>query len=317
MPGGCVSTSKNTNYIYCCTKSYAKFFTQSIFSSISVIALRKFFSMNKLVLYCSLLLIMGFNACTPNNVVEDNSIKHFFDENKVNGTFAIFDNAQGIFNVYNLNRYKDSTYLPASTFKIINGLIGIETGKIINERMVIPWDGVTRRPEWDKDLTMAEAFKVSAVPYFQEIARRIGKDTMQHWIDSLGIGSRYNKFTITNNLDTFWLDNSMQVTPDEELGIVKKLYFNQLPFQGRTQDIVKKLMEQENNANYRLSYKTGLGTGKNGNTIGWVTGWIEENKHVYPFVLNIEGPQNADLSATRITILKGILKQYGFFEGKK
>ena len=49
-------------------------------------------------------------------------------------------------------------------------------------------------------------------------------------------------------------------------------------------------MQQENNANYRLSYKTGWGFRENGNAIGWVAGWIEENVHVYPFVLNIEGP---------------------------
>jgi len=263
-------------------------------------------------------------ACSPNNVQVDNSLKHFFDDNKVTGTFGIFDNGQGIFTIYNLDRYKDSTFLPASTFKIINALIGIETGRVENEKSLIPWDGVVRTfpngdtaKAWNKDLTMEEAFKVSAVPYFREVARRIGKDTMQKWLDTLGFGSRYSKFNIGNNLDTFWLDNSLKVTPDEELGLVKKLYFNQLPFQSRTQDIVKKLMQQENNANYRLSYKTGWGFRENGNAIGWVAGWIEENVHVYPFVLNIEGPHNMDMQTVRANILKGILTQQGFFQGKK
>jgi len=262
--------------------------------------------------------LFSFAACSPNNVTVDDSLKKFFDDNKVTGTFGLFDNGQGQFTIYNLSRYKDSTYLPASTFKIVNSLIGIQTGRIVDEKMVIPWDGVVRaNPDWNKDLTMQEAFKVSAVPYYQEVARRIGKDTMQFWLDTLGLGSRYKKFSITNNLDTFWLDNSLKVTADEELGLIKKLYFNQLPFQSRPQDIVKKIMLQESNSNYKLSYKTGWGFRENGNAIGWVVGWVEENQHVFPFVLNIEGPHDTDIKTVRLNILKGILKKQGFFEGKK
>ena len=269
-------------------------------------------------------LLFSLAACSPNNVTVDDSLKKFFDDNKVTGTFGLYDNGLGNFTIYNLSRYKDSTYLPASTFKIINTLVGIQTGRIRDERMVIPWDGVIRKypngdtaTAWNKDLNMEEAFKASALPYYQEVARRIGKDTMQRWLDTLGFGSRYKKFTITNNIDTFWLDNSLKVTPDEELGLVKKLYFNQLQFQGRPQDIVKKLMLQENNANYKLSYKTGWGFSENGNAIGWVVGWIEENQHVFPFVLNVEGPHNTDMPTVRMNILKGILKEQGFFLGKK
>lgn len=269
-----------------------------------------------LVLYCA--------ACSPNNVTVDDSFKNYFDSNHVTGTFGMFDNAQGQFTVYNLSRFKDSAYLPASTFKIVNSLIGIETGRIASEKMIIKWDGTVRKyPNgdtaslWNKDLTMEDAFKTSAIPYYQEVARRIGKDTMQHWLDSLGYGSRYGKSKITSNIDTFWLDNSIKVTADEQLGLVKKLYFNQLPFQKRTQDIVRKLMAQDTTAKYRLYYKTGWGFKEDGNGLGWAIGWIEENKHVYFFALNIEGPHNTDMTPVRLNILKSILKQQGFFEGKK
>ena len=267
------------------------------------------------ILYFTFFILL--NACSQNNVTVDDSLKKYFDENHVTGTFGLYDNGQGQFTIYNLSRFKDSAYLPASTFKIVNSLIGIETGTITNEKMVIPWDGIPRRPEWDKDLTMEEAFKVSAVPYYQEVARRIGKHTMQHWLDTLGYGSRYGKAIIKTSIDTFWLDNSIKITSDEQLGLVKKLYFKQLPFQGRSQDIVKRIMLQENNANYNLSYKTGWGFRENGNAIGWVVGWIEENQHPYLFVLNVEGPHNTDIAIVRMNILKGILKQLGFFEGKK
>jgi beta-lactamase class D len=230
----------------------------------------------------------------------------------------MYDNGHAQFTIYDLRRYADSVYLPASTFKIVNSLIGLQTGIISDEKMVIPWDGIVRsNPDWNKDLTMEQAFKVSAVPYYQEVARRIGKDTMQHWLDSLGYASKNGRAVIKDDIDSFWLDNNIKVTADEQLGLVKKLYFDQLPFQKRVQEIVKKVMLQENNANYKLSYKTGWAYRENGNSIGWVIGWEEENLHPYFFVLQIEGPHDMDMKNIRISILKNILTQYGFFKGNK
>lgn len=166
---------------------------------------------------------------------------------------------------------------------------------------------------------MYEAFRVSSVPYYQEIARRIGRDTMQLWLDSLKYGAQYDtqKVVIRGPVDSFWLNNSIKVTPDQQLGLVKKLYFDQLPFFKTYQEMVKRAMLFENNTNYRLGYKTGLGYRENGNMIGWVTGWIEENGHPYFFVLNLETPdKNAEMQIIRMKILKDILKQLGFLEGK-
>ncbi len=273
----------------------------------------------KIIAYC-LSLIVVIASCSPNNVKKDNSLKKYFDENKVDGCFALMDNGTGQFTVYNLSRYRDSSYLPASTFKIVNSLIGLQTGKIVNDSMVIKWDGVERRAEWNKDLTMYEAFRVSAVPYYQEVARRIGKDTMQYWLNQLKYGAKSDtaKVAITTTIDSFWLDNSIKVTPDQQLGLVKKLYFDELPgFFKSNQEVVKRAMLFENNTNYRLGYKTGWGFKENGNSIGWIVGWIEENSHPYFFVLNIESPdKDVDMVKVRLKMLKDILKQLGFFEGK-
>ena len=98
----------------------------------------------------NLLLTINFSlltliSCSPNNVKIDNSIQKYFDSNKVAGTFGLYDNGTGQFTIYNLSRFKDSAYLPASTFKIVNSLIGIETGKIVNDKMLIKWDGVNKQ----------------------------------------------------------------------------------------------------------------------------------------------------------------------------
>ena len=258
-------------------------------------------------------------GCMPNNVTDDNSIKRYFDESNVTGCFGMFDNGQGQFTIYNSKRFRDSAYVPASTFKIVNALIGIETGRIKDDSVEIKWDGIVRSNlEWNRDLIFRDAFRFSSVPVFQQLARRIGKDTMQRWLDTLGYGRRYQKPQIGDNLDTFWLDNSLKVTADEQLGLVKKLYFKQLPFQERSQRIVADMMLVESNSNYQLSYKSGWGHSENGNSIGWLVGWIEENKHPYFFVLQVESrdPQ-LNIAPLREKLLKQILRQYGFMEGRK
>jgi len=266
-----------------------------------------------------LLLFSFLCSCSVNNTTEDNSLSKYFAQNKLDGTFALFDNGTGEFTVYNIGRYRDSAYLPASTFKIVNSLIGIETGVVKDSATIIPWDSVVRKiPEWNQDLKMYEAFKYSCVPWYQELARRIGKNAMQHWLDTLGYARLHGKPEIKDNLDTFWLDNSLLISPDEELGLVKKLYFDQLPFRKSVQQAVRNVMLQEDNTAYKLSYKTGWGFDEENNSIGWLVGWIEENSHVYFFATLLKSKdKNFDMLPARIGITKDILKHYGFFEGKK
>ena len=266
------------------------------------------------------ILISFLHSCSPNNVEEDNSLGKYFTENKVTGCFGLYNNATNEFTFYNKKRFTDSSFLPASTFKIINSLIGLQTGVITNDSMVIKWDSVKRSVEaWNKDLSMYEAFRVSAVPYYQEVARRIGKERMEYWMDTVnyGAGSKDTAFRISTAIDTFWLDNSLKITPDEELGLIKLLYFDQLPFFKTYQETVKKAMLFENTTVYRLAYKTGWGRKENGNHLAWAVGWVEENNHPYFFVLNFESSDvNADIPAIRMKILKDLLTQLGFFKGK-
>ena len=274
--------------------------------------------MQRLSLYL-LALCFCLGACSPNNVKEDSAIKTYFDSVGVTGCFGLYDNGQGDFTIYNLQRFRDSVYSPASTFKIVNSLIGIETGRVKDDSTVFKWDSTLRgRSECNTDMSMYTAFRLSCPPYYRQLARRIGKDTMQHWLDTLGYASKKGRFEIKNNLDTFWLDNSIKITADEELGLAKKLYFDQLPFQKRSMQIVRRMMLWENNSNYKLSYKTGWGTLENGHDLGWIVGWIEENNHPYFFVLQLESStRNFEMRTVRINLLKAILKHMGFFEGKK
>ncbi|GAA4317553.1 class D beta-lactamase [Compostibacter hankyongensis] len=261
---------------------------------------------------CGLLLA----ACSPNRIHQREEWGKYFSANGVTGSFMLYNNASGDFDVYNLKDIQQRSS-PASTFKIMNALTGLETGVISDTNMVIPWDGVPRQvPEWNQDLSMGNAFRYSAVPYYQEVARRIGRKTMQQWLDSV----KYGNMIIGPHIDSFWLDNSLQLSPDEELGFIKQLYFSKLPFQERSQRLVREVMLMEQTSGYKLSYKTGWETrvGDSSRQNGWLVGWEEENKHVYFFVLHLEGPPDRkDFGAVRFKIFHAIMEKEGFFKGQK
>ncbi len=264
--------------------------------------------------FFSAIIVFIFAGCSVNQAEMDNNLEKYFAARGVEGSFTMLNNSNGKITVYNM-AVDTTRVLPASTFKIVSSLIGLETGVITDENMTIPWDGTKRSvEEWNKTMDMKEAFKVSNVAYYQEVARRIGKDTMQQWIDTLNYGNKY----IGEQVDSFWLNNNLKISPDEQLGLLKKLYFDQLPFRKSVQQTVRNLMLQEDNTAYKLSYKTGWGFDEQNNAIGWLTGWIEENNHVYFFVTLLKSKnKDFDMKPARIGITKDILKEYGFFEGKK
>lgn len=270
--------------------------------------------MNKNPFLFLLVFAITLHSCILNKARIDNDLKKYFDSAHVEGTFTMLNNQSGDITVYNMEM-DTQRFSPASTFKIVNTLIGIETGRITDENMLIKWDGVVRPVDsWNKDLTMKEAFRVSAVPYYQEVARRIGKDTMQHWIDSL----QYGNMNLSGPVDSFWLNGALKISPDEQLGLMFQLYFDKLPFSKYAQQIVRDVMLQEDNDKYKLSYKTGWGEDEQKNQIGWVTGWVEENRHVYFFVIFLRSPdKNIDMPKVRMQVTKGILTELGFLKGQK
>ena len=213
-------------------------------------------------------------SCTVNNVTVDDSIEKYFKDNQVEGTFGMFDNSRGSFTIYNLDRFKQN-FPPGESFMIFNKLVGVHTGKLASDTVQID---------------------------FNTLNQLIGKDTLQFWVDSVKYGNKK------------WKQDSITISPDEQLGLVKRLYFKQLPFRSSVQEAIKKSLIVENNAQYQLAYqKTSLIA--NNKKISWMIGWVEENRHVYPFVINYSSALDADASTISTSLCKEILKHIGFFKG--
>ena len=257
-------------------------------------------------LFWSLLAVLAiFSSCTLNNVNKDDAAAVYFKQNNLDGTFALLDNVHELFTVYNLNKYKDSSYAPGGSFGLLTTLLSIETGRYLDEKSMIPTPHDT--------LSLGEAFHLGDETVMEREIARIGIDTLQTWMDSL----HYGKGSPVTANTAFWKNDSLKITPDEQLGFFSKLYFEKLPFQKRTQQIVHRLMVRENNTLYTLAYKSSWDQLPSGKYLGWIVGWIEENKHVYFFVINATPVEGTPTQGVLLKTVKAILKHYGFFEGKK
>jgi len=227
----------------------------------------------------------------------------FFKERNIHGCFLLYDLKQNKYLGYNLSR-TDSAFIPASTFKIFNSLVALETGVIKNENEIIKWDSVDRHNEqWNKDNNLRSAFKYSVVWFYQELARRIGQDRMQKYIDTAGYGNK----NINGGIDFFWLKGDLRITPKQQIDLLVRLYNNDLPFSRKTMDIVKEIMLFEKTDSYVLRAKNGWGMQLTPQ-VGWFVGYVVKGNDVFFFANNIDIKKDEDANG-RIPVTKDILKR--------
>jgi beta-lactamase class D len=240
-------------------------------------------------IFVIILLSISAIACTPNNVKISSTIGQQIDSAGMQGSFALMENSSEAFTVFNLSAYKDSGYAPLNTFFALPILIGFDRGQLNADTNT--WVSM--------DSSM----------YYQQLVAQIGRATILQAIDSL----HYGKGIVSANMEGFWKDASLLITADEQLGFIKRLYFDALPFQKRSQALFKKMILKEQNSNYQLSYLVATDTAV-GNQ-AWVLGYIEENLHPYFFVLHTSATDGKDLKNRNVNLLKSILVKEGFFKG--
>lgn len=223
--------------------------------------------------------VLLLTSCVSQPTTEiRNDFKKYYDQYQVTGAMVIFDEKNDNYICYN-EPMANQAFIPASTFKICNSLIGLETGVISDENFVIEWDSITRQVEaWNKDQDMKSAFKNSTVWYYQELARRVGHTKMKYWLDQ----AQYGNSDTTGGIDMFWLTGGLRVTPMQQIDFLKRLHDEKLPFSKRSIGIVKKIMIRDSTEMYILRGKTGWGI-QNGLNIGWFVGYIETAEGVYYF----------------------------------
>lgn len=181
---------------------------------------------------------------------------------------------------------------PCSTFKVWNTLIGLETGLITSpDEPFYKWDGETRFiPEWNRDLTLREAYQVSCVPAYQALARRVGHDRMKAWIGRLPYGDA----NMSAGLDVFWLPEkgreTLMITPMEQARLMSRLAKGDIPASSQSLDTLREIMKTRATSRGTLYGKTGTGKNPDGQIQnGWFVGYVVSGKTTYAFAATGRG----------------------------
>lgn len=273
-------------------------------------------------IYFILIMAICFSACSGNKntaveqsgegKMENQIIKAEFqsiiDSSEVVGSILIYDLQKDIYYANDFE-WANRGNLPASTFKIANSIIGLESGVIESDSTIFKWDGEKKwLKKWEQDLVLKDAFHFSCVPCYQEVARKIGEGRMNDFLRKLDYGDMK---VDSSNIDKFWLEGDSRISQMQQIDFLKRFYESRLPILERTEKIMKSMMVMEENDQYKLSGKTGLSI-SNEVYNGWFVGYIELENNTYFFATNLEPKEDFDFDTfikKRLDLIFGALKQ--------
>jgi beta-lactamase class D len=191
---------------------------------------------------------------------------------------------------------------PCSTFKIPNSLIGLDTGVISGPEFALKWNGVMQPiAPWNQDHTLRSAMSNSVLWFYQEIARRIGPERMQTYVDRFQYGNRDTSGGITN----FWLESTLQISAEEQVAFLRRLWSNDLPVSRVAQQTTREIMRLDRRSDGHILHgKTGTGGDAKADIarLGWFVGCVTVGEKRFFFATRITGePDASGRKARKIT----------------
>lgn len=258
-----------------------------------------------LILFCT---APHLHAASDASLPSAESVREAFGDKE--GALVVIDCGSG--KVFSSDaRLAKEAFGPCSTFKIWNTLIGLEEGILTGpDDPFWKWDGRERSfPRWNRDLTLREAFKASCVPAYQDLARKIGPERMQSWLEKLGYGNKDQ----CGRPDAFWLpragEKTIFISPEEQARMICKLLTGELPFKGASIATLKEIMRAGATEKGALYGKTGSGLrGAAGGPsedgdfdTGWWVGFLERDGNQFAYACLVLGPGLSGKDAKEIT----------------
>lgn len=195
----------------------------------------------------------------------------------------------------------DKPRSPFSTFKVPHSVIALDCGAVASTSEVIEWDPVAipRADYWPDDWlephTLESALRISALPFYQAVALRVGPTRMKDYLNRFDYGNQ----DISSGQTTFWLDGSLRISPRQQVRFLKRLYFGHLPAQGQAQKTVRRLVTE-------MEGKTGSGP-EGDHFLGWRVGWTGHGSF---YALLVEAPNYTMVKERRQRRLQALLKRF-------
>jgi beta-lactamase class D len=252
---------------------------------------------------CALLITLVYSlSARAEDFREVPAVAAAFTQAGLTGTFVLLDPVDGSLSGHDSAR-AHRPYIPASTFKIANALIGLDCGSVASVDEVLPYGGKPQPvPEWEHDMSLRAGIKISNVPVFQELARRTGLARMKAGLAKLHYGNTQTGSVV----DQFWLQGPLQISAVEQTQFLHRLATSDLPVTKAALAAVQEITLQDPFDGLPLHGKTGWCTSTTP-AIGWYVGWVEKDGRAYCFALNIDMP-DISLAPKRIPLAKDCVR---------
>jgi beta-lactamase class D len=193
---------------------------------------------------------------------------------------------------------------PASTFKIPHALAALDAKVLTGVQEVIAYDGSDLPFErWKRDHDLASAMRDSVVWYFQRIAERLGIERERSYLKAFDYGNQ----DASGPLTSFWLGSSLQISPEEQLGFIRRFFEGKLPAREDAVRAVHQILVQPEGrvvnalgehpfaapwpAGTTVYAKTGRGTDQ-GRTVAWLVGRVVRGERAWIFVSSVVGGED-------------------------
>ena len=243
---------------------------------------------------------------TEKNITQLNLSSNFGD---YTGSFVLYDQSADKWNIYNME-HASTRVSPNSTYKIYDALLGLESGIITPEHFTFTWNGEPYPfNSWEADQDLTSAIHNSVNWYFQAIDSQAGFEAVRTFLQTINYG---NQNTGTN-LNLYWTDFSLKISPIEQVELLQDFYQNNFHFDSKNIQAVKKALLLSTTSSGSLYGKTGTGRVNGKDVNGWFIGYIETANNTYYFATNIQSSSGATGSqATEIT--KSVLFNLGIWK---
>ncbi len=214
------------------------------------------------------------------------------------GSFVLYNAKKDSWNIFNLKNAK-TRVSPNSTYKIYGALLGLESGIVTPEHSTMLWNGEDYPFDtWESDQTLSSAMENSVNWYFQSIDSKIGLDSVKSFLQHIQYGNQQT----SADINFYWTDSSLKISPIEQVELLKKFHNNTFQFTSKNLAAVKDSIHLSSTLEGSLYGKTGTGRIDGNDVNGWFIGYVEKSDNVYYFATNIQGEANATGSkATKIT----------------
>ena len=243
---------------------------------------------------------------TGKNITELNLSPNF---GNYTGSFVLYDQAADNWNIYNMKN-ASTRISPNSTYKIYDALLGLESGIITPEHSTLSWNGQSYPfASWETDQDLTSALQNSVNWYFQTIDAQAGFSSVKTFFHTINYGNQ----NIGTNLNLYWTDSSLRISPLEQVELLQNFHQNNFHFYKDNIQTVKNALHLSTTSFGSLYGKTGTGRVDGNDINGWFVGYVENDHNTYYFAANIQassgatGSQAAEITETVLSDL-GIWK---------